>query len=888
MPELQLSPAGHLRWLPGDPAAAEDLDAELGRSFDSDWRQGLFGLAARRPPLAAWPGLRYWQSIAGHYLLALCHVPPEAADVRVPAPGPAELDQWILSAPPLAGGEYLSRALLTAVWTALDGWVQQTLRADGGLQRFIEQRAPNWRQVGRVCLHLAENKADADRPFAFMATYASGVNDAGRLRHLPLAKALEQYAGANNRPALLRLLGPVQQATARVPWLRELVDSGAIYQPSAWTPPRAYGLLSSIPDLEDCGLAVRVPDWWRTRARPKVRLSIERRVAGLGLGAMLDFDVGMALGEESLSPREIEALLASGDGLVLFKGRWVELDRERLAQALTHWREVERQAQDGVSFIQGMRLLAGAPADLQADAADDAERTWLQVESGAQLREMLAALRDPARLAAPDTGADLRATLRPYQQQGLSWMYLLGSLGLGACLADDMGLGKTVQVLALLLALQRAGDNTPSLLVVPASLLGNWRAEAQRFAPALKLCFLHPSETDRETLQQIAAAPAKALAATDLVVTSYSMLHRQPWLATRKWRRLILDEAQAIKNAQTRQSRAVRALDAEARIALSGTPVENHLGDLWSLFDFLNPGLLGSAKTFKTFVSRLEAQDPPSYAPLRQLVAPYILRRMKTDRSIIHDLPAKTETPRYCSLSKAQVRLYQQTVEAMACALETVDGIARCGLVLQTLLRLKQICNHPSQLTGEADFAVADSGKFLRIAELCEELAERQERVLVFTQFREIIDPLMRHLAGIFGRPGLCLHGGTAVAARKAVVSRFQAVDGPPFLVLSLKAGGTGLNLTAASQVIHFDRWWNPAVENQATDRAFRIGQTQSVLVHKFVTRGTIEDRIDAMIAGKQKLANELLSGGAEINLTELADAELLELVRLDVHRAQL
>jgi len=891
MPELQLTPAGHLRWNDVEAANAAWPEAGVARAFGNDWREGLFLLAAHRPQTAAWPDLRYWQALAERYLTGLCHIPPESTDVVVPPPTPAELDHWLLTAPPLAGGEYLSATVLQGIWTALDHWAQQGLQAEGGLQRFIAQRAPKWRQVGRVWLHLAENKNDAERPFAFMATYTSGlIEGSARLRHLPLGKALEQYAGARNRSALLRLLTPVQQAAERVAWLRALVDSGELYQPRAWTPPRAYALLNSIPALEDCGLSVRVPDWWQARPRPKVQVRIERRSAGLGLDAMLDFDVGVALGDETLGRKEIEALLQAGDGLVLFKGRWVEVDRERLQQALAHWRTVEQQAHgDGITFIEGMRLLAGAPADLRDDATDQAERAWLHVEAGEALRQTLAALRDPAQLPAQIVGHGLQATLRPYQREGVGWLHFLGGLGLGACLADDMGLGKTLQVIALLLALRRQdGPRTPSLLVVPASLLGNWHAEAQRFAPTLKLSFLHPSETDRDTLERIAAAPAVALGDTDLAVTSYAMLDRQPWLRSLHWRLLILDEAQAIKNAGTRQSKAVKALDAQARIALTGTPVENHLGDLWSLFDFLNPGLLGSAPVFKAFVKRLEAGDPPSYAPLRQLVAPYILRRMKTDRAIIADLPPKTETPRYCTLSKVQVRLYQQTVDSMARALETADGIARRGLVLQTLMRLKQVCNHPSQLTGAPDFAASDSGKFQRLAELCEELAERQERVLVFTQFREIIEPLMQHLSGIYGRPGLCLHGGTAVGARKTIVGQFQAEDGPPFLLLSLKAGGTGLNLTAANHVIHFDRWWNPAVENQATDRAFRIGQQRHVLVHKFVTQGTIEERIDKMIADKQQLANELLDSGGEIRLTELADEQLLDLVRLDVNRASM
>ena len=342
-----------------------------------------------------------------------------------------------------------------------------------------------------------------------------------------------------------------------------------------------------------------------------------------------------------------------------------------------------------------------------------------------------------------------------------------------------------------------------------------------------------------------------------------------------------------MKNHATAQSRSVRKLRARARIALTGTPVENRLGDLWALFDFLNPGLLGSARVFTSFVKTLQTRSRDQFAPLRHLVGPYILRRLKTDPTIIADLPEKTEMPRYCTLTQQQVRLYEKTVRALQQALETADGIARRGLVLQTLMRLKQICNHPSQLSGDGDYNPDHSGKFKRLADICEELAQRQEKVLIFTQFREIIAPLADHLSSIFGRDGVVLHGGTGVKQRKGIVARFQEEDGPPFFILSLKAGGTGLNLTAAAHVIHFDRWWNPAVENQATDRVFRIGQKRNVLVHKFITRGTVEERIDYMIAEKQKLADELLTGGREVNLTELSDDELMNLVRLDVTRAE-
>jgi non-specific serine/threonine protein kinase len=889
MPEILLSPSGNLRWVEATSPHGDFSDADVRAAFLSDWLEGLFLLAARRPETAAWPSLRYWQAFAEAYLTNACHIPPGTVDSAIPPPTPAEIDAWILSAPPLHGGEYLSAELLVKIWNGLNAWVRQALNG-GGLDRLIERRAPKWRQVGRVCMHLAENKNDPELPFAFLATYTSGLGSAGRLKHLPLGAALQQYAGAKNRAALIRLLTPLQRAAECCGWVRQLVDSGEIYRPTAWPIARAHELLTSVPQLEECGLSVRVPDWWKARPRPQVRVNIERRgVARVGLDAMLDFNVGVALGDKSLSAEEIAALLVGGDGLVLLKGQWVEVDRQKLKQALEHWRAVEQRAGNGqISFIEGMRLLAGAPADLSLDPHTAAEQSWMHIDAGSGLRATLAGLRDPARLEAIDAGTALRATLRPYQSEGVGWLRFLTALNLGACLADDMGLGKTLQVLALLLNMRQTAEDVagPSLLVVPASLLGNWRSEAARFAPTLNLSFLHPAECEAATIERIAAAPVTELRDVDLAVTTYSMLHRQPWLRQLDWRLIILDEAQAIKNAGTQASKAIKQLSARSRIALTGTPVENRLGDLWSLFDFLNPGLLGSAAVFKSFVRQLERREPPSYAPLRQLVGPYILRRMKTDRNVIADLPEKTEAQCFCALSRTQARLYQQAVETMRVAISSMNGMARRGLVLQTLMRLKQICNHPSQRTGDGGYARADSGKFLRLAELCEELAERQERILVFTQFREIIDPLVEHLAGIFGHPGLCLHGGTAVAARKAIVERFQADDGPPFLVLSLKAGGTGLNLTAASQVIHFDRWWNPAVENQATDRAFRIGQKRPVLVHKFVTRGTIEERIEALIADKRKLADDILKTDGEVKLTELADEQLLELVRLDVQRA--
>ena len=904
--DLRLTPAGHLRWEPsGDEAAragsappiGEERVRSIRTAFEADWREALFTLAAEKTPVQDLPGLRYWQQLAERYLTGLCHVPEEAERFEIEPPTPADCAHWILTAPPMQGGEYLGEDVLQRIWERLDEWVHEAVAAAGGLAAFLQGRAPGWHQVGRVCFHLAENRGDDARPFAFMATYASGFGAAGRLKHLPLRKALEQYAGAKNRAALVKLLSPVQQAAEVCGWVRDLVDSGEIYQPMAWPPARAYALLQSAPVLEESGLSVRLPNWWRKRPRPQVSVTVGARApATLGVDAMLDFDVKVALGDVALSPEELASLLDGGDHLVLLKGQWVEVDREKLRQAIEHWDALQRQAEDdGISFIEGMRLLAGASADLRHEEQAEDERHWVHVAPGDAMREILAGLRQPGALDEVETGGALQGTLRPYQREGLSWLHFLTTLGLGACLADDMGLGKTLQVLALLLCQRRTGAGRrgapsppPSLLVVPASLLGNWRSEAARFAPSLKLLFLHPAETDRQTLAEIADAPETHLADTDLVVTTYAMLVRQTWLADLSWRLVILDEAQAVKNPATRQSRAVRKLPAHARIALTGTPVENRLGDLWALFDFLNPGLLGSLKVFQSFVKRLQAREENPFAPLRRLVGPYILRRLKTDRDIITDLPEKTETARYCHLSRPQVKLYEQVVRAMKREMEAESdgGIARRGVVLRSLLRLKQVCNHPSQLSGDGEYRPADSGKFLRLAEICEELAERQEKVLVFTQFREIIDPLAGHLAAIFGRAGLVLHGATGVGQRRILVDRFQDDDGPPFFILSLKAGGTGLNLTAASHVVHFDRWWNPAVENQATDRAFRIGQRRNVLVHKFMTTGTVEERIDRMIAEKRKLADDVLAGDGEIDLTGLSDDALLDLVRLDVTRA--
>ena len=890
--DLGLLPSGQLHRIPittDDTAGRATHLASLDQAFTRSVGEGLFTLAARKSGADLSPSMQYWRDLACKYLSERCLLVP--ADPLQPEPiepfTATDTLPLLMSAPPMRGAEYLSAQVLQQIRSRLDNWVCEQIQATGGLDALFVQRAPQWHQVGRVCFHLAENINDPDFPFAFMATYAPELSDQGRVRHQPLSRALQEYAGAKNKKALIRLLSPVQLAAESSPVIKDLVDTGDIYHPLAWSPGEAYEFLQDAPQYEQCGVVVRLPDWWKKRNRPIASVTIgDNRKSIFNADSLLDFKLQIALGDEPLSEAELKELLAAGDGLVFVKGQWVEVDREKLNEALAHWKKVEAgTSAGGLTFAQGMRLLAGAPADLGDDAWEE-NRQWSLVQPGKWLAALLEELRTPAQVTAANPGNALKTTLRPYQQAGVNWLWLLSQLGLGACLADDMGLGKTMQVISLLLIQKKQRCDRPSLLVLPASLIGNWKIELERFAPSLRSLFFHGSQLNKNTMDAISLDPA-TLNNVDVVLTTYGTLMRQDWLQEQVWQLLVLDEAQAIKNPTARQSKAVKQVSAKSRIALTGTPVENRLSDLWSLFDFLNPGLLGSARRFKGFAKSLSERESDQYAPLRNLVSPYILRRLKTDRSIISDLPEKTEVPAYCGLSKVQAAHYQQAVEQMATAIDNLDGIQRRGLVLSYLLRFKQICNHPSQLLGDDEYDPKKSGKFLRLAELCEEIASRQEKVLVFTQFREMTTPLTNFLAQQFGQPGLVLHGGTAVKQRQKLVERFQQEEGPPFFILSLKAGGTGLNLTQASHVIHFDRWWNPAVENQATDRAFRIGQKKNVLVHKFICQGTVEGKIDALINEKMALANDLLSGGADTLLTEMDDETLLNLVSLDIEKTQ-
>jgi non-specific serine/threonine protein kinase len=663
-------------------------------------------------------------------------------------------------------------------------------------------------------------------------------------------------------------------------------------------------LATAAPALELAGFGVLLPAWWR---RPQARLGVRLRASSpssgragssglLGEESLCQFDWEAALGDQQIGRAELRRLAKLKAPLVNLRGQWVELRPGEVAQLLSFLdAEPKARRQRTMTVADVLRVAAGTDAQrLGVPVLGVSSEGWLNSLLRGEVEH---------ELEVRPTPRGFIGELRPYQQRGVAWLEMLERLGLGACLADDMGLGKTATVLALLQA-ERAGRGpgsrpparsaardkakaepavdasltAPTLVVCPTSVVGNWAREAEHFTPDLSVMVHHGAKRERE-----AAFHAQALA-TDMVITTYALATRdRATLAKVPWARIVLDEAQNVKNPETKQAKAVRTLPAPAKVALTGTPVENHLGELWSIMEILNPGLLGSATSFreKFIIPVQRFREEEAAEQLRRLTRPFILRRLKTDRTIISDLPDKFEMKVLVNLTREQVTLYQAVVDEMLRRIDESEGIERKGLVLTTMLRLKQVCNHPTQFLGDGSALAGRSGKLERTTEILEEVIDGGERALVFTQFFEMGTLLVDHLSARLGCRVAFLHGRVARRQRDAMVESFQdSVSESPIMVLSLKAGGTGLNLTAANHVIHFDRWWNPAVENQATDRAFRIGQRKDVQVRKLVCAGTLEDRIDQLIESKRDLAERVVGAG-EGWLTELSTEELTEVFRL-------
>ena len=788
-------------------------------------------------------------------------------------------------------------AKTTAFESVHDQWLHALRSSDGLMEgdakdlNGLAEQVREWRRPitvastapFRLCFRLEEppppDGADiVAPPGTWHLRYLLQANDDPSLL-VPVADAWKEKSGKasllrrgsfNAREYLLSALGQAASIDADIERsLKKADPAGIDLNVSA-----AHAFLTERAWLlEQAGFGVLLPSWW-TRKGTKQKLGVRAHVkspkmqggSGLGLTDLIAFDWRVAIGDTTLTLKELETLARMKVPLVSIRGQWVQLSAEEIQKAIDFW----KTHPTGTTTVrEALRLALGAaqpPGDLPLDGLT-AEGDFADLLACLEKREDFEELPPPAGFI---------GTLRPYQARGYSWLAFLRRFGLGACLADDMGLGKTVQTLALLRR-QWQTEKKPVLLVCPVSVVGNWQKETSRFTPELPVLVHHGSSRIKgATFRKEAEKHA-------LVLSGYALLHRDfDVLKQVDWAAIILDEAQNIKNPETKQARAARGLNAGWRLALTGTPVENHVGDLWSICEFLNPGFLGSQASFKReFFVPIQAQrDPDAIERLQQRTGPFVLRRLKTDKSIIADLPDKLEMKVYCTLTREQASLYAAVVEEASSAFDETDGIQRRGTILGTLSKLKQVCNHPAHFLGDNSAIPDRSGKLQRLTEMIEELLEAGDRALVFTQFTEMGDILQRHLQETFGQEVPFLHGGLTKKRRDEMVDRFQQPGGPAILLLSLKAGGTGLNLTAANRVFHFDRWWNPAVENQATDRAFRIGQTQRVQVHKFLCLGTVEERIDDMIERKSEVAGRAVGTG-ESWLTELSTAELKDVFKL-------
>ncbi len=674
-----------------------------------------------------------------------------------------------------------------------------------------------------------------------------------------------------------QLHADIAVATQHFPPLARCLEPGAAME-CLLTLEEAYGFLrDAMPILESEGFKVWVPNWWR-EDRPRLRMWLDLdpvdsptadRGAAMGLDAIVSYDWHVAVGGQELSLDEMTQLAEEHQPLVKLRGRWTEIQASDVRAAIRFLRTSRRGRMTLLDALRQCYLADDLGTGLSV--AGMRAHGWIEQFLNAS------GTNDAMERVSPPSG--FHGELRPYQLRGLEWLSFLAKLGLGACLADDMGLGKTIQLIALWLHERESHPSPgPTLLVVPMSLVGNWQREIERFAPSLRVMVHHGME--RLTGQEFVDAVTEC----DVVISTYGLIHRDlEHVAAVEWHRVALDEAQNIKNPAAKQAVAIRSLRAAHRAALTGTPVENRLSELWSIMDFLNAGYLGAATEFRRrFAVPIERyRDADRAQRLRHLLRPFVLRRLKSDPKVEADLPEKMEMKVFCNLTREQAALYEALVGDMLGQIDGAGGIQRRGLILATLVKLKQICNHPAHFLRDGSSLPHRSGKCDRLTEMLEEVLAEGDRALVFTQFREMGKLLLPLLHDTFDREVLFLHGGTTRQNRDKIVDRFQDPEGDvPMLILSLKAGGYGLNLTAANHVFHFDRWWNPAVEDQATDRVHRIGQYRRVQVHKFVCVGTLEERIDALLEQKRNLADHIVGSGEDW-LTEMSTERLREMLTL-------
>lgn len=721
---------------------------------------------------------------------------------------------------------------------------------------YYQEKGLSFAVSGQIFFHLAESKLES-YPFAFMASYTELEN--GHVQHYALAHALEKYK--HDQAYILQLISSLSTLEKESNLIRKLMSTGELFQPIYFTDEEAYQFLQELELYERVGIRAKVPRWWTRVHQPaKVQLKVETGAA-FSKDKLLAFRPEIEYNGITISPDELEEFLHMSEGLHAFKGTWIEVDHKRITELLAKANDLHDQTRGGLSLLDSLQLATK-------------NQDFLDISCVlSYFKEALNKLTTCENYTVP---ASVHANLRAYQLQGYLWLRAMDELNLGVILADDMGLGKTLQIIAYLDALRtqkesnthaqkEAGRSQQKVLIVmPSSLLANWEEELKKFAPYAPFVTYHGKT---RTIGPF------------ITLTSYGMLKREAALLQQQWDVVILDEAQAIKNTSSQQAKAVKVLHSRMKIALTGTPIENDLMDLFSIFDFILPGYLGTAYSFQKYARMLETKTH-GYQQLQQATAPFIMRRVKTDKAIIHDLPKKMEHKEYIDLTPKQAALYRKTLAAFKKAIEdTTNQTDRRGMIFTTLTHLKQITNHPSQYSGNDVYKPSESGKFIRLAQLVEEIYNARERVLIFTQYKEIIPHLSAFLCDTLGRSvqPLVLHGGVNPQERQNVVNAFNGDSYHPFMILSLRAGGVGLNLTGANHVIHFDRWWNPQIEKQASDRAYRIGQTKDVMVHYFICRQTLDMSIDALLEKKKELSTSAIAENKAPSLTTLSNKELFE-----------
>ncbi|HVB61799.1 MAG TPA: DEAD/DEAH box helicase [Ktedonobacteraceae bacterium] len=754
--------------------------------------------------------------------------------------------------------------------SAMYGWLDQ-LRPAAATAPF------------RTCFRLDQPDPESDQPMLWRVSYYLQAND-DRSLLVPADKVWQERSSTLTflkrqfENPQERLLSDLGKATRVFPAIENSLRTARPKELDLTTE-QAYAFLrESVPLLEQSGYGVLIPTWWqKPSARVRVKLKVKPKEGSktsrglLGLDSIVAYDWVVSVGDSALSDTEFESLVSLKMPLVRVRGQWVELRPEEIEAAIAFF-EKKRLSGD-MTLGDALRLGLG-------EEQSEVGLAVAGIETEGWIKDLMDRLSNTAKIATIKQPSQLHGQLRPYQLKGASWMAFLKQFGFGACLADDMGLGKTVTFISLLLHDREQGEaiTAPSLLICPMSIVGNWQRELQRFAPSLSVMIHHGAErlSDEAFLEEARQH--------DIVITTYSLaLRDQEHLARIDWNYLVIDEAQNIKNDAAKQTKAIKGIKARYRVALTGTPVENRLSELWSIMDFLNPRYLGSGTEFRrSFATPIEKyHDAKQAETLKQLIQPFVLRRVKTDKSIIKDLPDKLEMKVFCNLTQEQASLYEAVVKEMMEKIEGSEGIERKGLVLSTLLKLKQVCNHPAQFMSDGSNLSGRSGKLARLEEMLAEALAAGDKALIFTQFAEMGKLLRQYLQSTLDSEVLFLHGATSKKQRDIMVQRFQEErHGPSIFLLSIKAGGVGLNLTAANHVFHFDRWWNPAVENQATDRAFRIGQLKNVQVHKFVCIGTVEEHIDQMIEEKKGLAESIVGSG-ENWLTEMSTDQLKDLFAL-------